>query len=468
MRKIVFLFIPLFLLSVGIGTSNEQFTLYIENVEIAGIKQIGTADIILSEAPNGLSGYNLTISLYDSKIAIIKEVIFPPWATLYINSSLPSDSIWIKAVDLNNEIKEGATNIVLATIIFESKAEGNTCVNLTITKIDDDEGYPIDVIVENASLAVFINHLPSKPSSPCPTDGATNVAITTTLSWQCSDVDSDSLTYDVYFGTSSNPPKITNNLTTNSYSSRILQYSTTYYWKVVAWDEHGAKNESEIWHFTTEAYTPPPSPPNHPPSLVITYPSVEANVSGVITIHGKASDEDGNETLQKVEVKIDNGGWIVATGTTSWEYEWNTTQVGNGNHTIYARAYDGKGYSSIVSINVNVFNNHKPFIEIIEPENRSIVNGSIIIKGKAWDEDGNETLQKVEVRIDDGEWKNVTGILNWTYTIDTKELENGKHTIYARAYDGDGYSNVVSFKLKLKIKKAMAFQDLKLYYCFLL
>ena len=153
-----------------------------------------------------------------------------------------------------------------------------------------------------------------------------------------------------------------------------------------------------------------------------------------------------------MEIRINNGNWVTATGTTSWSYEWNTTTVENGQHTIYARAYDGEDYSNIVSINVNVFNNHKPFVEITEPENGSTVNGSIVIKGMAWDIDGNETLQKVEIKIDDGEWKNATGTLNWAYTLDTKKLDNGNHTIYARAYDGHDY-NIVSILIEVKNKK---------------
>ncbi|KAA0010513.1 MAG: hypothetical protein FE041_05200 [Thermoplasmata archaeon] len=302
-----------------------------------------------------------------------------------------------------------------------------------------------------ATFAIVANSPPDMPTNPSPEDGQATVAVTVDLSWVCSDPDNDPLTYDIYFGISSSPPKVASNISSTTYNPSALDYSTTYYWRIVVWDEHGAKNESDLWHFTTEEYTPP----NHPPTVTITYPSDGAAVNGIVTIQGKASDEDGNETIQKVEVKIDNGEWEVATGITSWSYEWNTTRVENGQHTIYARAYDGKDYSSTVSINVNVFNNHKPFIEITEPANGSIVKGSIIIKGMAWDEDGNETLQKVEIRIDEGEWRNVTGTINWNYTLDTKKLENGKYTIYARSYDGKDYSNIVSISIEVKNKKGI-------------
>lgn len=66
--------------------------------------------------------------------------------------------------------------------------------------------------------------------------------------------------------------------------------------------------------------------------------------------------------------------------------------------------------------------------------------------------DGNETLQKVEIRIDNGEWQNATGTLNWTY-VHTKKLENGNHTIYTRSYDGENYSNEVSIIIEVKKRR---------------
>ncbi|KAA0009870.1 MAG: tandem-95 repeat protein, partial [Thermoplasmata archaeon] len=300
-----------------------------------------------------------------------------------------------------------------------------------------------------------VNDPPMMPHSPHPANGATNIAITTTLTWQCSDIDNDTITYDVYFGTSTNPPKVASNITSNSYSPGMLQYSTIYYWRIVAWDEHGAKNESDLWHFTTEGYAPPPPPPNHPPTVAIIHPENGATVSGTIMIQGKASDEDGNETIQKIEIKIDDKDWTQATGTTSWSYEWNTTQAGKGNHTIYVWAYDGKDYSNIVSVNVNVFINHKPFIEIIEPENGSIVEKSIIIKGKAWDVDGNESIVKVEVKIDDGEWVLANGTILWSYLWNITKIKNGKYEIKVRAWDGVNYSNIISIMVEVKRKKGI-------------
>jgi len=77
-------------------------------------------------------------------------------------------------------------------------------------------------------------------------------------------------------------------------------------------------------------------------------------VKKTFTIHGTASDADGSGTIQKVEIKIGDGDWKVANGTTSWSYTWDLTGVDNGNYTIQARAYDGQEYSNIDSITIKV------------------------------------------------------------------------------------------------------------------
>ena len=406
---------------------------------------------------------NLTIGADDIKPEISNVVANPTVQKIngYVNTScVVTDNIGLGVVYVNitypnNGMQSFEMKNIEGTNVYYYNATYSVAGEYKYYIWAKDISGNINASIEKTFTT---NHPPNKPYSPHPSNGATNVAITTTLSWQCNDPDGDALIYDVYFGTSSNPPKVTGNITTNSYSPGMLQYSTTYYWKVVAWDEHGAKNESEIWHFITEEYTPPPPPPNHPPVITITSPSAGVTVNGVVTIQGKASDEDGNGTIQKVEVKIDNGDWITATGTTLWQYEWNTSQVENGQHTIYARAYDGADYSNVASVTITVNNvpapsNNPPDVKITEPESGSVVNGSVIIKGKAWDIDGNETLQKVEIKIDDGEWENVTGALNWAYTLDTKKLENGNHTIYARSYDGKNYSSIVSIRIEVKNKK---------------
>ena len=90
------------------------------------------------------------------------------------------------------------------------------------------------------------------------------------------------------------------------------------------------------------------------PSIIITSPSNEDDIGGLITIQGTADDFDGY--VQKVEVRIDDGNWLTVTGTNTWNYEWDTRTVINDIHTIYARSFDGESYSDTVSVNVIVKN----------------------------------------------------------------------------------------------------------------
>jgi hypothetical protein len=102
-------------------------------------------------------------------------------------------------------------------------------------------------------LIVRVNSAPMAPSSPAPANGATNVPLEVVLAWAGGDPDfSDTVAYDVYFGTVSPPvDKVSESQLSTSYSPSFLAYGTTYYWKVVARDNHGAETEGPVWGFTT-------------------------------------------------------------------------------------------------------------------------------------------------------------------------------------------------------------------------
>ena len=211
-----------------------------------------------------------------------------------------------------------------------------------------------------------------------------------------------------------------------------------YYVKVKAKDDDGHRSR---WSPIQTVIIKMPPSENQPPTINITSPSDGETVSGKINITGSASDD---ESVKNVEVRIDDGSPDDAVGTTSWSYSWNTTTVENGNHSIYARGYDGEDYSPIASVTVKVWNDHPPVVNITFPVNNSKINGTITIAGIATDPDGNETLREVKVKIDEGEWQLADGTTNWTYEWDTTTADNGKHIISVRAWDGEKYSDVAS------------------------
>ncbi len=102
------------------------------------------------------------------------------------------------------------------------------------------------------TTAAAINQPPVISSIPIPADNDTGVYASQALEWNCSDPDNDPLTYDVYFGTD-NPPatKVSSAQTDNNLSRSGLNDATTYYWQVVAKDNHGGSASSPVWSYTT-------------------------------------------------------------------------------------------------------------------------------------------------------------------------------------------------------------------------
>ncbi|AMW31960.1 fibronectin type III domain-containing protein [Fervidobacterium islandicum] len=103
------------------------------------------------------------------------------------------------------------------------------------------------------SLKTKPNEAPNIPLNPNPADGSqvpvSGVPTTVTLSWDCSDPDGDSLTYEVYINTSDDFSSVTPYTTTNK--SVVVQINTLgrYYWYVVAKDKHGGETKSKTWNF---------------------------------------------------------------------------------------------------------------------------------------------------------------------------------------------------------------------------
>jgi hypothetical protein len=107
----------------------------------------------------------------------------------------------------------------------------------------------------HAIMSVFIgkiNNPPYEPSNPDPYDGETHVDIDHDLSWIGGDPDpGDIVIYDVYFGTTSPPSQVVWGQSATTYDPGTLDYETLYYWKIVAWDNHGYFTAGTVWQYTT-------------------------------------------------------------------------------------------------------------------------------------------------------------------------------------------------------------------------
>ncbi|MFH1231029.1 MAG: hypothetical protein V1709_05975 [Planctomycetota bacterium] len=88
-------------------------------------------------------------------------------------------------------------------------------------------------------------------TSPNPSNGAINVITSTQLSWASVN---NATSYDVYFGTGSNPPYKTNTIS-RSYNPGTLSYGITYYWRIDSRNSIGTTT-GNVWSFTTQTLPP--------------------------------------------------------------------------------------------------------------------------------------------------------------------------------------------------------------------
>ncbi|HEX6790462.1 MAG TPA: hypothetical protein VF247_04050, partial [Candidatus Krumholzibacteria bacterium] len=109
------------------------------------------------------------------------------------------------------------------------------------------------------------NHPPTI-TNPTPPNGGTKLPVPSpfVLTWAADDPDGHALRYDVHFGESPSPPKVASDVFNRSFAVEDVQFTTTYWWYVVARDSYGLETTGPTWSFTTKAFNEPPEVPHNP------------------------------------------------------------------------------------------------------------------------------------------------------------------------------------------------------------
>ena len=95
-----------------------------------------------------------------------------------------------------------------------------------------------------------------------------------------------------------------------------------------------------------------------PPTVAITAPAVGATVSGTVAVSASASDNVGVSSVQFTLDGVNVGAPVSAAPYT---FNWDSTTVANGSHTLSARASDAAGNTSTATgVTVNVSNAPAP------------------------------------------------------------------------------------------------------------
>ena len=145
------------LMLTAIATASAQ-TISVGNLSIQ-VSESGTVGVVLDEVPtSGLSYANITVTIGNNSVAEITEIKFPSWATLNYNSTLPSSELWFKVGDLNDQVKAGDENVVLANLTVKGVSEGESTITVTVISFQDDSYEEIkdQIMAEQGIVTVSI------------------------------------------------------------------------------------------------------------------------------------------------------------------------------------------------------------------------------------------------------------------------------------------------------------------------
>ena len=127
-----------------------------------------------------------------------------------------------------------------------------------------------------------------------------------------------------------------------------------------------------------------------------------------------------------------------SSGRIAWIPRANQT----GNFTVTVNVTDGRlGYDSqTFNITVREPPRVRTSVTILHPTDGWRVRGNLRITALA--ANGTGTVVNIQLRIDGGEWFLANGTISWSFELSTRNILNGRHSIEARCFDGNEYSDL--------------------------
>jgi hypothetical protein len=143
MRKEYMILIFTLLIVVTIGVSpGSASTVIIGNKTFTAAGQTADINLYLDSFTDGLSGYKFNISMGDTAVAEFTGITLPEWysGNLETHGIVATNNAFIKLLDVKNEVKPGAKDLILCSLRVTATGPGKTAITLTNIQIDDEGG----------------------------------------------------------------------------------------------------------------------------------------------------------------------------------------------------------------------------------------------------------------------------------------------------------------------------------------
>jgi hypothetical protein len=182
------------------------------------------------------------------------------------------------------------------------------------------------------------------------------------------------------------------------------------------------------------------------PTATLSYPTVGMITTGTVSIQMTLSDDIA---LKRMELYLDgallHSRDLDPTSLLGVGFNWDSTSVADGSHTVFARAYDLVGKVGDSAPLQFIVDNTPPTATFLSPSAGATVEGLVAISADAADERG---IGRVELFVD-GTFVGQRHSAPYDFTWDSRRSGTGPHTIVIRASDHTG--NVTSTEVQVHI-----------------
>jgi len=118
--------------------------------------QAVTVDVSLSDAPDGVAGFNVTVRLTDGAAATITDAeLADGFGFGEAEVVAGGTAVRFKAADVNETVESGASDVALGSVTLRGDRDGEVDLAVSVDRLDDDEGERVHPATDSGRVEVI-------------------------------------------------------------------------------------------------------------------------------------------------------------------------------------------------------------------------------------------------------------------------------------------------------------------------